>query len=395
MESKKKVGILTYYDTYSNYGQVLQNAALQYVLRQMGYAPVTIRFDLQNVETVSPTFSEKIKYFVREGMPIARFFKRRMRKHIGHNEISLKKYTTKFLQESRDFDTFRAKHITLSEKQYLTIEDLDTLSTDNYSAFIVGSDQVWHKSNEYSPARQYAFMLSFANNERRIAYAASAGRTKIIAEKEKRFYISELPKFHAVSCRESECVEICKSLGRKDATVVLDPTLLLEKSDWLRLLNISERSKRAKSIFIYSLKNNDYRIDYLYRYFSELGYEINYVCSASHKDALANKEDSVADWIQDIMNAEIVITNSFHGTVFSILFHSRVISLANEEQSLTTGANARMYSILSELGIENLLVKSVGNIKTVLTQEIDWESIDNKIRLLRTQSLNFLKKTLS
>lgn len=126
---------------------------------------------------------------------------------------------------------------------------------------------------------------------------------------------------------------------------MLDPTLLLTENDWVKYLNLPAKlESKSKKVFIYSLQNCDKRIYEIYHYLELQGFDIQFVCSASFKEPLAKCEATIEEWLQNIRESDMVITDSFHGTIFALNFHTPVISLAKPDIPIDKSGNARMYS---------------------------------------------------
>ena len=390
---KKKIGIVTFWESNSNYGQILQNAALQFYLRSLGYFPETISFKIHSSD-IKLSIKQRLERIIRDDVSIWRHAKRRLKKFFNLRSRSIHiKYSNEEYLLNRHFDHFKERYICYTHKLITTVTELKDLNKDSYIAFITGSDQVWtNAENDYS--RQYAVLLSFVNNGiPRISYAASFGRNKIIDATEKKIYEQELPKFSAVSCREDSGVILCRQLGREDAKLVLDPTLLLSSTDWINFLGLPIKHKTdQKRLFIYSLQNNDNRIIELYEYFKLKGYEIDYACSASCKESLSNCELTIEEWVQKIREADIVLTNSFHGTIFSVNFHVPVISLAKLDVSIDSAGNRRMYSFLNEINMQDYLIREIRwkKIDELITYNVDWNKVDDYINRMRAISKAFL-----
>lgn len=390
-----KIGIVTFWTSNSNYGQILQNAALQYYLRSLGYTPVTLSFNIHS-PNIRRTFLMKIERILCDEISIVGHIKRRLRKYFsGENPAGLC-YSDEEYLANRHFNDFKEKYICYSPL-LVTKEDLVELNKD-YSAFITGSDQVW-TSAENDELRQYAVLLSFVKeNIPRISYAASFGRNNIINNIERNCFKSELLKFSSVSCREESGLFLCGKLGYNDAKLVLDPTLLLTENDWVKYLNLPAKlESKSKKVFIYSLQNCDKRIYEIYHYLELQGFDIQFVCSASFKEPLAKCEATIEEWLQNIRESDMVITDSFHGTIFALNFHTPVISLAKPDIPIDKSGNARMYSFLNNVGLLAFLVQkiTIDSFNILLKTDIDWLKVDNYIVGMRNHSFSFLHNALS
>ena len=246
--------------------------------------------------------------------------------------------------------------------------------------FVFGSDQVWRRDN--SPDWM-TFFGSFLNDGiPRIAYAASFGvDCWQYDEKETQRIIPLLKKFKAISVREESAVQLLKERGI-DARLVLDPTMLLNTDDYGRLeTEVSRDYAKEKHIFVYCLDEHLNQKDVLH----QLEQTINIPLLS-----LNQKNLQIDMWLSAMRTAEYVITDSFHGTVFSILFHKKFIVVANEYRGLT-----RLQSLLKMFGLENRLIMSFSDFKiSDLLAEIDYELVEMVLNREKDKSLKFLENNL-
>lgn len=387
---KKKVGIISYWDTQSNYGQILQGVALQYILKFLGYNPVTIRYILPTEKPNKVSILHKIKKLIKDDISIFERIKSRL------NQLQNKKCQPIYNSNLsvRKFNEFKQKYLKLSIDEYHSIEQFKTIVPQFY-AFITGSDQVWHEAGGYE--RKQIFLLDFLSTPvKRLSYAASFGRDKIIDKNEIKLFRECLAKFDGVSVREQSGLTLCKYLQCNKAVKVPDPTLLLTKEEWLSYLNINiEQKKSEKKVFFYSLKANDPRIHDLINFFQEKEYTILYVCSDTILDKSANIEPTIEEWLKLIATADFVVTNSFHGTIFSLNFNVPVISIGNR-RALHKGQNQRMYSIMKELGLLKFFINEINTdeITQLLSIPINWCEVNNYINNEKKTGLFYLQNHL-
>lgn len=197
---------------------------------------------------------------------------------------------------------------------------------------------------------------------------------------------SYLSKFDVVTVREKSGVDICKLLGRGDVQLVLDPTFLLSKDDY-RLLYKSTRTKPVNDyIFLYLLGNKiDFDVKDVFEWAARYNLEVKYVSSQGRVDSFKKEYPTIEDWIQLIENAKYVITNSFHGMVFSIIMNTPfiVVPLAGSFVRM----NERIYDILSLLKLKSRIYKD--NLD-ILLSEIDFSSVNTLLNDKREEiALNF------
>ncbi|MDF2476030.1 MAG: polysaccharide pyruvyl transferase [Sphingobacterium sp.] len=376
----KKVAILTQ-PLGKNYGGIIQNFALQKVLKNEGYLPVTVRRD--NYEKFS------LRLFLSSV------------KNKTYNQL-LGKKRKEFKRRELDLiyskmEDFIQKNINITERIFNTDGLSNHFHSQNYSAVIVGSDQTWRP--KYSPniLNYYLDFIKSNNLITKISYASSFGTDEWEYNDREKNECTELIKlFDAVSVREDSGMDLClKHFGMK-AQLVLDPTLLLERSEYLDVFK-SLIEKRA-GLFTYVLDKSSIKNDFIEQVSQKLGLSIFSNQPKKSINDVSNFHSlddyifpSVEDWLSSFHNAEFVITDSFHGTVFSIIFNKPFISIVNSER----GAS-RFLSLLKLFSLEDRLVSSIDLFDfEKLNDPIDYEVINKKLEDLRNNSKQFLKLALT
>lgn len=332
-----KIGIITQ-PLLNNYGGVLQNYALQKVLRKFGHNPITIDYI---PKTPLCIFLESI---------IKKFILCVVGKKVSFS------FERKFWGERKEiFSLFVQKYIskTKSVFNYRNIKKLD-----NFDMFIVGSDQIWHP--KFIPYVEKDVFLDFCKYDKtlkRVAYAVSFGSDQWEFSTEQTKICSILAKkFDSISVREESGIKLCKEHLGVGATWVLDPTLLLTRDDYDFLCKDIPVEKG--SLVAYILDMNDS----IYSMCESVAKERSLSLKIMSADAGAEK--SIPEWLAMFRDASYVVTDSFHGTVFSIIFGKEFKCLYNKKRG-----SARFDSLLK-------LYNS------------------NKIEEMRVFSLNWLKKNL-
>lgn len=352
----------------ANYGGVLQNFALQQVLIKLGHIPITLEKD--PVLRIS-----KLKLFFN-------FPKRLFTKYIlkKRKYILYEKHHNNYIKQiSSLLKPFISKYINLK-----FVKSLDTIDYNRYDAFIVGSDQIWRPL--YNWGMLYNMFLSFIPKDtkiKRIAYAASFGATEWEFNEEQTKVCSNLiTNFNAVSTREIDGIELCKKyLGYNNAINVLDPTLLLEKEDYIQLCK-NVPTTIEDLLFAYILDVNHNTKDQLEKIAKEKGLKLKLV--SAHDNCTL----SIEEWLAMFRDVKMVITDSFHGTVFSIMFNKEFYTIANKSRG-----GSRFASLLSQLSLTDRMFVSISDI--TINKDIDWNIINSKISQLKDFSINFLKTNLS
>ncbi|WP_168417231.1 polysaccharide pyruvyl transferase family protein [Acinetobacter indicus] len=375
----KKIAILTQ-PLHVNFGGTLQNFALQKKLLQMGYEVQTINYQWKKVSDFRK-FLSLVKYKMLLKKVNYPFFNKELK--------ALRAEHTRFI----------SKNINISPILY-SVKDLKKyFDENNFDAVIVGSDQVWRVA--YSP-RIESFFLDFLSQNykiRKVAYSASFGIDEWQFNSKKTLEIKSLfHKFNAVSVRENSAVDLCQQYLDIKVKHTLDPTLLLEAREYLELLNSKHKdSKNIGEIFVYVLDGSEIKEKIINIISQKLDKKVFYNQPQNKVKVnclIKNLENyiypSIEDWIESFFEADFIITDSFHGTVFSIIFNKPFISIVNKER----GAS-RFNSFLGQLGLTNRMVDDINDINDdLINSKIDYDNINNKITGLREISLNYLKGSL-
>lgn len=366
-----KIGILTL-PLHVNYGGILQAYALQTILERMGHDVVVI--------TKSPYLS----------LPIWKrpfsYFKRAIKKYIQGKETLI------FVEQchNRDYpivsqyiQPFINKYI-----HYVEVNNLFTLQENDFDAIIVGSDQIWRPI--YFQPIEHAF-LSFARSWhiKRIAYAASFGVDKWEYTNKQTLHCAELIKlFDAVSLREVSGVELCrKYLGVKSCHV-LDPTMLLDVKDYIQLIEKSNISKSEGTLLNYILDDNMEKDNIVKKISKEknlVPFKINSKVEDKNAPLDERIQPPLEQWIRGFYDAKLVVTDSFHACVFSILFNKPFIVIANEVRGL-----ARIQSLLKMFELEDRLIFSLRDYQGI--SEMLPRSLGQKLTIYRELSVRYLSE---
>lgn len=344
-----KIGIVTL-PLHFNYGGILQAYALQQVLKKIGYDAVVIGHPKN-------TIKEKIKDALYKFSGVYKFI---------NANISIIRLDVPFSDEA--------------------------MKKNNIHALVVGSDQVWRPcmgTDRNENVARY-FLKTEKVNIRKVAYAASFGVdywdfTKEETEKA----IGQVKDFDAVSVRESSGIDLCvKYLNANNVVQVLDPTMLLHSNDYRSFTTMSPFKTNKKHCFVYLL-------DYMREGNKDIIKEIVHGDVEIHTAKVErntikkflNAHDTVEKWLSSIYYSDFVITDSFHGCVFSILFHKEFYVMGN-----VVGGNARIVSLLNMFGLQD---RFVDNTKMQNVSKIDWEKVDRSLDFMRKKSITFLKENLS
>lgn len=378
-----KIGVITFWDSQDNYGQLLQCFALQHYLKGKGHEVYLIRY--------KATSSRKTIFLY-----LKHYFKSLNMTHI----FSFIKYRKdlklqlKFQKaHPRYFDEFKAKYISSTEKCYAGYRELWTEDWTSFDVLITGSDQVWSYSNEEN---LNAYFLNWGQyNLKRIAYATSFGRKALPLDYDRKLPVL-LSNMDFVGLREQSGVELCQHKGRTDARLVCDPTLLLSGDDYLTKIVGNKETEQKNSLFCYLLNwETLFPYEELKAFLRGKGLEMKFVPAhgVETRDFFESMEDlSIPSWLIHLKSAKYVVTNSFHGTVFCILFHKLFMTLPLLGQS--AGMNERIVTLLTELGLTHRIYSEGKNCEKLLAQPIDWDKVDELLKRFRKGSADFLENAL-
>jgi hypothetical protein len=377
-----KIGIITFWNSQDNYGQLLQCFALQHHLKKQGHQPFLIRYIPQvKVKTKIERLTSLSKLLSLKHIRAYKKFKEDQKKSIIFDS-----------ENPRFFDDFRAEHINFSASIYYSLNDLK-IENWNADAFICGSDQIW----SYSPIKENieAFFLQFAPpNSKIISYAASFGRAELPSD-----YFAMLPKllnkFNAVSLREETGVALCKEGDRADATLVCDPTLLLMGSDYISAI-IKKNVKETSTVFTYLLNwETDFPLDEIKAFIGNEKLEINFVGAhgMENRNLFPFFEDlTISSWLQKMASSKYSFTNSFHGTVLSILLKRSFVTFPLS--GVSAKMNGRITTLLKRLGLESRIYSPEKSIQEILKEPINWDLVEEKLNVFRAESALFLEVAL-
>ncbi|MBQ7906875.1 MAG: polysaccharide pyruvyl transferase family protein [Clostridia bacterium] len=294
---------------------------------------------------------------------------------------------------------FAYKHFKLTGK-YKDRTDLKKLNA-MADTFIVGSDQIWNYS--LCKTADTFFFLDFVEGyKKKIAYGTSFGHDTFRGSEENRkkagFY---LERFDAISVRENYAVDLCKNQFELEATEVLDPVFLCDKKHYESCVNESSLNKcppEGKYVLAYILDPDEEKQIAIENVAKRLDAEIICIPNA-HVDEVMRKNwrlpikenIDMEDWLYYFKNAEMVVTDSFHGTCFSIIFERPFIAIGNKRRGI-----ARFGSLLGKMGLTDKLIYSPNEIEKndELFAQIDYEAVNQRLDSLRRESMAWLENAL-
>lgn len=373
-----KIGVVTWFH-YKNYGTVLQAYALQQFLKTKGYNCVLVNY----IPVYNRNFLQKVKYGK---------FNRRIKNKIEayRFKFSRKDIKEKLVDRNELFENFVNKNINLTPK-IQSKNDLLKLN-DIIDCFICGSDQIWNPENLNG-----VYFLNFVSKKRKkISYAPSFGVSHISASK-KKIIQQWINGFDKLSVREEIGANILKSLTKKDVEVVVDPTLLLSREDWEQI--IVNPDINEDYILCYFLGDRKEYWEVVQKLQRLTGYRV--VIIPIRFNSYLQKYDiristGPEDFIGLIKNAELIITDSFHGTIFSLIFQKDFYVFKRFKDKAKDSQNSRIYNILKLVNLENRLIQKNFLIRSKNDIYIDnYECVNRLLNEKIESSISFLIKALN
>lgn len=372
------IGILTFHRSI-NYGSVLQTWALQHVLKKNGI----------NSEVID--YEPRMYKLLYESNAI--------------NAVGIKSKIKKLLQfkkktdkQHQMFEQFRDKELSISAKKFFYDTTYDAY--DNYDVIIAGSDQIWNTNiSDCDPI----YFLPFSFRGKKIAYACSINSGKANDRYSKEWLREKIKDFHCVSIREQSGVKKVVSLtDRDDIENLPDPTLLLNRNDYSEL--IGNRIQDGKYIFMYNMWTKKEGLQLASIISKQLKMPVYTITNQMDLIRIIKnmrygiktdmKHTSPSDFLNFIYNAEFVITDSFHGTAFSIVFNKQFVTINSRLENGEYKNDERLNSLLQKLGLIDRFVKLDEVNSLDLNNEINYEPVEKIRESLSTEAEKWLLKAI-
>ena len=355
MHQKNKVGTLTFHGVI-NHGAVLQAYALQKFILNLGYETELVNY--------------KPFYFIKQVYRPAKGFRKTLTKY----------------RKFQKFNKFCAENLRVNSNRISTLKSFSNL--DGFDTLVVGSDQVWNKTItnfKLDPV----FFLKGAKANNKISYAASSGSFLLSKEPAINEYLSGLDH---IGVREGFLAENINTVVENNcATMVLDPTLLLD--DYSSVIK-SEINLPYKYIVSYEVSTDETRLKFeeaLNIIKKNLGYKVIHIGDKAIESADRNiTEIGPNDWLYLVKNSEFVVTNSFHGTAFSVNFKKPFVMISHVDE----GRNTRPFNFLSSIGFENNYIEDLKELNKDFLSSLKTTQNYDKLVELQDISKNFLINAL-
>jgi hypothetical protein len=384
---KKKIGlVIRYVNNHNNYGSSLQNFAILSQIRKLGYDCEIIQYQKRI------SLSKKI-WMVVQMFRIGAYHDQLRDLKSKINLKVHKKYAANIALRTSAVNRFKTEKIAPFIRVYDGFKNLCEGSL-NYAMVVVGSDQLWTPMSLYN---KYFNLLFVDDKIPKISYGTSFGVSQLHKLQVKQYGMF-LDRFKSISVRESSGKNIVDTISSHTAKVVLDPTMLFTREEWAKEIESSNINIEEPYIFCYLLGTNpDAR-----KAVNDLKYKtgLKIIAIRNMDEYVAADENfgdeypydvSPLDFVKYISNARYVCTDSFHGSVFSILFHRQFITFYRYSAAQKGSRNSRIDSLLQILGIRDRIY--VSDI-TAIDNEIPYMEVDDRLNELRKYSLQYLEENL-
>lgn len=378
-----KIGIITHWWCFENYGQLLQCYAFQRFLKLRGHEPFLIRY------FPGSAFGDR--------MTLARIFRKLksipgfLRSVVSRVDGTKRRIAMRraVVESARDFNGFRQNYLTMTQdiyRSYAEIQHAKEVDADLYS---VGSDVVWGMVPLNNDGR--VFFLDFGRKSaKRIAYSPSFGAATL-SDEYKRFAAPLIQKLDYVSVREPSGVKLCAEMGCNNAVCVMDPVFLLNREQWVEAFGVPSSRAGVFSYLLQSSVNPKLLVETartLAGHFrARLQITTVYSDEGFPPELLSNP--TIPEWVRLVGSSQFVLTNSFHCTSLAILLHTPfVVVLKNGGK----GMDNRLLSILDRVGLQNRVFDPrVNSIDEIVSRTIDWDQVDRSVERELVISFGYLK----
>lgn len=364
---------------HGNYGGILQNYALQTVLKRMEHTveTITLPWELQQ-----PWWRKPLAYSKRS---VDKYVLRRRKMPVFYEQW----YNRTLPILVHDMWNFVEEHIHTRR-----VENFADISEGEYDAFVVGSDQIWRPMYSYRPiTNAYLDFAKDWKNTKRVAYAASFGTDRWeYSDLQTRQCAALAALFDGISVREEAAVRLCRGHLHCEAVHVLDPTMLLAAEDYVALLKDKKLGAPRGELLTYVLDETPEKARIIEKVANHYQYAI-YRANSRFEDRTAplteRKQPPVEQWLKDFQDAKFVITDSFHATVFSILFGKPFIVIGNKARGLS-----RIDSLLKMFGLEGHVVSSLTGLDVSRNYGLDTGRVREVLQARRQVAMEFLRTSL-
>lgn len=372
--NKEMIALLTFLH-FKNYGTMLQAYALQRKINDLGYECEYIDYGGHFVPKGLRKYLGLIKKIIISQIPDG--------KGVDSERFY---YTLRFRRFVKGINAFKKEFLRINPKTFST-SDLKVINKE-YEKFVVGSDQTWRiKNNDF-------YFLSFVeDNQKKMAYAPSFG-TLHFTDEAIQFIKKKIGSFHCLSCRErANAVRLTNELGEK-VEFVLDPTMLITSEEW-KAMEVPFVGMPNRFILCYILGEKECISDFAEKLGKKYKLDVYYIMTrpmyATRKHVI--KDATPLQFLYLVRNCTYMITDSFHGTIFSINFSTQFFAFNKREGGGSMGDNDRILEILKEFELEERLCTE--GIERDYFKDIDYNKVQSTLSLLRDHSIAYLHNILN
>lgn len=371
----KTIAILTLYYHNYNYGGLLQAYALQKAIAKLGYQAKQISYRLESGYNDWNPIKASIK------KPVAYLY----------HWAKYGKWFDQYMIRRKKFEAFAE---TIPHTEVVTAQNISKLS-NQFDYFVCGSDQIWNPIG-WQPTLFFDFL---AGDKKRISYAASIARDEL-TEEEYAFIKTYLDKFSAISVRENVSADMLNpKFPKLNVQAVPDPVFLLAEEEW-RTLIPKVNEKKVPYIFAYFLGENEENRQKAIQYAEDRKLKIRFASYLDYAQSGWDKKHpelvappmGVDEFLQDIANAELVLTDSFHAAAFSSILKTPFYALPRFKAQDKTSMNSRILNLVQELEIPERYTEELDT--QYEWRESEWKNIESNLLRMKNCGLNYLQKAL-
>lgn len=384
----RKIGIWTIID-YKNYGNRLQNYATQEILKSMDYKAETI-INIQNYRKFWNKIVSKQKNILQIIKEKINKLKQKSIFQIINKRIKINKLKQKNKNDLNDLNNRRLKVFKDYSKKYISETDFEIYIDEvknikylsEYYKIVVGSDQIWNPN--FRNIENKNDFLQFVVRNKRIAFSVSFGISKLKYEQSIKYkkWIKEIP---FISCRETEGAKLIDNLTEIKVPVLLDPTMTLEKKNWLEFKEVCDIKPENKYILTYFLGEISEKANNILKKYKEEGYKIVKLNSLDMPEYYAINP---SEWVDFVNDASLFLTDSFHGVAFAHILKTPFVvynRIGGE------GMSSRITTILEKFNTEDRFELDINSKKLL---EMNFSGVDEILEMERKRTYDFLKNAL-
>lgn len=370
-----KIGLITIHKIF-NYGSALQTYALQSKINEIVGDGSCKIIDYKYPDVIHVTHLNDS------------FVKRMVRTFLFHTKNIIRAIV--FFSRNSKFYSFWKRYYSLTKK--CSKKSISRISED-FDILMSGSDQIWNSRFVHDDT---SFFLDFAKeNQRCISYASAIGQASL-SENQNEFFTKQLKKYSSIGIRDVAVRDELSVLLKKNVTTVCDPTLLLSAQEWNQLANQSKYQNKSGYILLYILKYSFNPWPQINELIESVRYKYNLPVLTIYSDTKQNiihhykslHGVSVEDFLCLIRNASFVITTSFHGTCFSLIYQKNFYTMIADKKK-----DSRVYDLLCRVGLTDRVV-DISDEKKKDISGIDWTNINKYMSDYINQSSSFLRASI-